>query len=845
MASPQTTTSQGTKSAISKVLGTINMIPRQYPRVVPRRIPPPRYQALKIVGAAENGEFTSQERRNHSKGRAFELKKLFVAAVAMAFACVAAAGVAQTAPLTTLHAAATLSNAEASKHLPVSFEATVTYSREYNGDTFVQDGGDAIYVHAKTSLKLIPGDRIRVTGTMRDSFRPYVESSDIVLLGQVALPEPAHPSFAEMIRGETDCQFVTVHAFVLSADLIPDRRSSTRATFLRLSVDGAPADANVDSDDENALKGLLDSEVQITGTVSGEFDNKMQQTGILFHIQSLDGVKILKHASSDPWSLPVTPMDRIITGYQTANNSERMRVQGTITYYEPGTALVLQDGAKSLWIATESYSPLKIGDRASATGFPDVQNGFLTLTRSEAQDSSIQAPVVPSLFTWRELALGGNEGHSHAFDLVSVEGLVVTEVRQATQDEYVLDSDGHLFSAIIRHPLRLQLTPLAPMRGIAPGARVRVTGICMLTDANPFNGEVPFTILMRGLDDIQIIAQPPWLNLRHLRLIIGLLLAIVLVMGLRGWLLGYKNRRNIVSLAYLEQRRASILEDINHARPLAGILERITELVSVRLNGAACWCHVAEGATLGNRPSRLTAASLRIAEHPIPSRSGPPLGSLFAAFDSRTKPCAAEQEALALAAALATLAIETSHIYTDLVYRSEFDLLTDVQNRFVMEKKLAAMIQAARQSAGVFGLIYIDLNQFKRVNDVHGHLVGDFYLQEVAQRMKRQLRPGDTLARLGGDEFAVLVPIVHSRDEVEEIAARLELCFHEPFVKDECVIHGSASVGIALYPEDAETVETLLSAADASMYVAKYTRLGRNREGEAMDEDDLVKKDRS
>jgi diguanylate cyclase (GGDEF)-like protein len=123
--------------------------------------------------------------------------------------------------------------------------------------------------------------------------------------------------------------------------------------------------------------------------------------------------------------------------------------------------------------------------------------------------------------------------------------------------------------------------------------------------------------------------------------------------------------------------------------------------------------------------------------------------------------------------------------------------------------------------------------------------VGDLYLQEVAQRMKRQLRPGDTLARLGGDEFAVLVPVVHSRDEIEEIAERLEICFHEPFVRDECVIHGSASVGLALYPEDAETVETLLSAADASMYVAKYTRMGRSREAEALDEDDLVKKDRS
>ena len=253
-------------------------------------------------------------------------------------------------------------------------------------------------------------------------------------------------------------------------------------------------------------------------------------------------------------------------------------------------------------------------------------------------------------------------------------------------------------------------------------------------------------------------------------------------MGMRGWHLEHKNRRKVVSLAYMEQRRARILEDINYSRPLAGTLERITELVSMRLNGAACWCHVAEGATLGNRPARLSPASLRTVEHPIPSRSGQPLGSLFAAFDAQSKPSIVEQEALAMAAALATLAIETSRLYSDLVHRSEFDLLTDVQNRFVMEKKLVAMIQAVRQSAGVFGLIYIDLNQFKRVNDVHGHLVGDLYLQEVAQRMKRQLRPGDTLARLGGDEFAVLVPVVHNRDEVEEIAARLEFCFHEPFV---------------------------------------------------------------
>ena len=123
-------------------------------------------------------------------------------------------------------------------------------------------------------------------------------------------------------------------------------------------------------------------------------------------------------------------------------------------------------------------------------------------------------------------------------------------------------------------------------------------------------------------------------------------------------------------------------------------------------------------------------------------------------------------------------------------------------------------------------MIFIDLDHFKQVNDLHGHLVGDQYLQEVSRRMKRQLRPGDVLARLGGDEFAVLVREVYNRADVEEIAARLEACFHEPFIGDEYTLHGSASLGIALYPEDADSADSLLRSADAAMYVAKYTRLG-------------------
>jgi diguanylate cyclase (GGDEF)-like protein len=533
-------------------------------------------------------------------------------------------------------------------------------------------------------------------------------------------------------------------------------------------------------------------------------------------------VKILKPAGVDPWSIAVTPMDRVLAGYRDRDQSDRQRVHGTITYYQPGTALVLQDGSKSIWIKTDSWSPLRVGNVANAIGFPAVENGFLTLTHGEVHETSTQAPVTPSLFTWRQLAQGGNDGHSHIFDLVSVEGQVVTEVRQATQDEYVLNSDGHLLSAIIRHPGTASTAPLSPMREIPVGTRIRVTGICMLTDANPFNGEVPFNILMRNVDDFVVVARPPWLNVRHLMLIVGLLLGVLIATGARSWALERRMRQKTAALAYLEQRRSCILEDINNSRPLSQIIENITEVVSFRLHGAACWCEIANGASLGMRPPKIT--SQRIIQQEIPGRSGTVLGTIFAAIHRLNKACAEESEALALGAGLATLAIETSRLYFDLVHRSEFDLLTDVQNRFAMEKTLSAIIQAARETAGIFGLIYIDLNEFKQVNDLHGHLVGDQYLQEVSRRMKRQLRPSDVLARLGGDEFAVLVSEVRNRIEVEEITSRLESCFHEPFIGDGYTLHGSASFGIALYPEDADSADSLLRSADAAMYVAKQSR---------------------
>ncbi|MGP8253058.1 MAG: diguanylate cyclase domain-containing protein [Terracidiphilus sp.] len=740
------------------------------------------------------------------------------------------------ATITSIRAVKSLTNDQARQELPVDFEATVQYARLYQTTLFVEEDGVPIYVSAHINLNLVPGDRVRVRGTTRSSFRPYVVSSQIDLLGHGPVPAPEKVTYEQLRSGSTDCQLVTVNAHIVSADLAPSGPNNQVITTLEILIEGEKAEATLDNSDPAPLKKLLDADVEMTGVSGEQFDNKMQQTGILLHIQENDWIKILSRASADPWSLPVTPMNLLYTGYAMRDESQRMRVHGTITYYEPGSALVLQDGAKSVWVTTATYQPMHIGDVADAIGFPEVHSGFLNLTRSEVRLSGQQAPVVPALLTWRDLAMGGNESGGHSFDLVSIEGQVAAEVRQGGQDEYVLVAEGHVFSAVMRHPAPGGAAPLPKMREVAVGSRIRVTGVCMLEYANPFNGGVPFNILMRSYDDIEVAANPPWLDVPHLTMAVIVLLLAIFLIGIRVMWIERHARRYNAHLAYLERRRARILEDINNSKPLAEILERITELVSVRLNGAPCWCKVSDGATLGNCPSDEFMSRLRIAEQEIPGRSAGTLGVMYAAFAANSKPGSEEDEALKQAAGLATLAIETSRLYSDLVHRSEFDLLTDIHNRFSLDKHLESVIEAARQSASIFGLLYVDLDDFKLVNDQYGHHTGDLYLQEVALRMKRQLRPGDVLARLGGDEFVVVVLRVHSSADVEVISQRLHRCFEQPFVCEGQVITGSASIGIAMYPVDGAARDTLLGAADAAMYVAKQSkpRRGETRSGQAL-----------
>lgn len=123
-------------------------------------------------------------------------------------------------------------------------------------------------------------------------------------------------------------------------------------------------------------------------------------------------------------------------------------------------------------------------------------------------------------------------------------------------------------------------------------------------------------------------------------------------------------------------------------------------------------------------------------------------------------------------------------------------------------------------------LMFIDLDEFKPVNDIYGHAVGDLLLKEVAVRIQKCMRESDTVARLGGDEFVVLLPIIEAEQDASIVAEKIRHALNQPFDLAGNRPHISSSIGIAIYPEHGSEERTLLKNADLAMYCAKEN--GRN-----------------
>ncbi|MEX1170435.1 MAG: EAL domain-containing protein [Chloroflexota bacterium] len=277
----------------------------------------------------------------------------------------------------------------------------------------------------------------------------------------------------------------------------------------------------------------------------------------------------------------------------------------------------------------------------------------------------------------------------------------------------------------------------------------------------------------------------------------------------------------LVTMGVYPAERASVLlpwYPLSDFPATRQVLETSTPLIVNVADPMADASEVAYLATLGMRSMAMV---------PLIA-AGNPIGTLELMSERSDAFTARDLEMAAMLGAEGAMALENARLYERISHQALHDGLTGLANRVLFRDRVTTAIERARGRDGrQFAILFIDLDDFKTLNDMLGHARGDDILMAVARRVSESLRPSDTAARLGGDEFAVILEAVEDEATALSIAIRMADALREPME-----IHGglttvAASIGVALSGTLGETADDLLRNADVAMYAAKSTSRGR------------------
>ncbi|HEY9180110.1 MAG TPA: sensor domain-containing diguanylate cyclase, partial [Candidatus Baltobacteraceae bacterium] len=200
---------------------------------------------------------------------------------------------------------------------------------------------------------------------------------------------------------------------------------------------------------------------------------------------------------------------------------------------------------------------------------------------------------------------------------------------------------------------------------------------------------------------------------------------------------------------------------------------------------------------------------------------------VFAARHTRDGIAEMDRDLLQLMALFVAAALERAQHAERIEQLAFYDSLTGLPNRVLFNDRIRQTMGVAKRYSRGFSVMYLDLDEFKEINDRFGHPVGDLVLKSVADRLLQQLRESDTVARFGGDEFVILQPVVNGPVDAADLARKIVAALETPLAIEEFEIAVHTSIGIALYPQDGVNAEDLMDRADRALYRAK--RAGRNR----------------
>ena len=775
--------------------------------------------------------------------------------------------------LTTAWAVHHLSPSAAQLAYRVHLRAEVTFFDPVNYLLFVEDRTDGIFVvwRDKPKVSLRAGDLVDVTGVSSSDFAPDVDRARIRVIGHHGLPKPGRGTFQSAILGHEDCHWIELQGIV-------ERVAPGQGDTLLTVVWGRDHfKAHVLASQES-LAPLVDAEVRMHGVCGALFNGKRQLLGIQLFVPAKSCIRVLRAPGRDPFSMPPTLISDLLQFSETRDMGHRVRLRGTVTYGDRAGSTWVRDSTGGLMIQDLDTEGLTAGDQVDVVGFPAIVGFGPVLRGSQIRKLRSGAPPAPVPITAVQAMKGDFNGQ-----LVEIEGKLLDRLQQPPEQVLAIESGDTIFDANLPSgggALSLEPGMLLRLTGICSveveqdrdlilprtfrlllrsPADVAVLSRPAWLTANRVAPMLAGAMLL-------IAAALAWAGLLRKRVRSQTQVLRAQTMQLQ---VAHQRTRDALHKAReaeaLDLDSKRILELIARDEPVDLIIDHIAEAVAVHAEGAVCvillpskeglrvcavpalpagWLEAFECLDLRSITFNAEFRDCReFSDHPrwkdlSSSQSGARFRSFRAApivVDSATagvvatlfrneKPPAEMQCDLALWCNIAALALERRRLHDQLSYRAHHDELTGLPNRSVVYERLEREIAIASHGGGLLGVLYLDLDGFKEINDTYGHGAGDIVLQEAALRMTQCVRRGDTVGRIGGDEFVILLPRLTRREDAEQISAKIAQVLREPIHFEQRRLSVSASVGIGIWPLDGDQPDPLLKFADSKMYGQKKRR---------------------
>lgn len=461
--------------------------------------------------------------------------------------------------LTTVRQVRALTSEQAQRAYPVRVQGVVTALSGWKNSFFLEDSTAGISVDRNdTSPDVRPGDRVEISGTTGPGlFAPVIIANRTRVLGRGRIPAARLFRFGDLFGGQEDSQWIQVRGVVHSAAV---RESWGRQVlFLNIEIGGGTIAARVH--DFLAVNPVqwVDATITARGVCGTNFNGRRQLTGLRLFVPSLDDIHVDQPAPSDPFAIPSRPLNSILQFQPGEISRHRVKVEGTVTYQEPGSALYLQDRGEALLVLTTDARPVPVGTRVEAVGFPAMGAYSPVLEDGIFRVIGRGSPPVPLDVEARDVIKKSSEGFTTTpFDgyLVRLRGRLIERLRRPGDQILIVVQEGNaVFYAHLDEPRGRD-----SLSNLRPGSTIEITGVCSIrTDEN--REPKGFWILLRSARDITVLKKPSWWSITHILWILALALAAILVATVWIAMLNRQVNRQTLKLREGEERFRAFMDN--------------------------------------------------------------------------------------------------------------------------------------------------------------------------------------------------------------------------------------------------------------------------------------------